>query len=113
MRVRQKAVKDQTLGEIDLKKRPKILTDNTVLRVLLNFCRRPAVRFGLHRDPRGRFRDPQFVSFMAQSNNRRSNTDLHDAVLRGRKVVRNVFHLALAGGAAWVVLESAKALSVF
>jgi hypothetical protein len=84
-----------------------------VLRVLLNWCRRPAVRFGLRRDPRGRFRDPRFVSFVAQSNRKMLDTDLHDAVLRGRKIMRHVFRFALVGGCAWVVLESAKALSVF
>ena len=84
-----------------------------VLRFLLNLCHRPAVRSGPRRDPRGRFRDPQFASFMAQSNGRRLDPDLHDAVLRGRKLMRNVFRLAIAGGCAWVVLESAKALSMF
>ena len=84
-----------------------------VLRALLNLCHRPAIRFGLLRDPRGRFREPRFVSFMAQSNRKRLDTDLHDAVLRGRKIVKNLFRLALAGGCAWVVLESAKALSIF
>jgi hypothetical protein len=84
-----------------------------VLRVLLNLCHRPAVRFGLARDPRGRFRDPRFVSFLAQTNRKMLDTDLHDVVLRGRKLMRNLFCLALAGGCAWIVLESAKALSVF
>lgn len=84
-----------------------------MLRVLLNFCHRPAVRFGLKRDPRGRFRDPRFASFIADSNRKPLDTDFHDAVLRGRKLVRNLFRLAVAGGCAWVVLESAKALSMF
>lgn len=84
-----------------------------VLRFLLNLCRRPVYRFGLSRDARGRFRDPRFVSFMSQTNRARLDTDLHDAVLRGRKVVRTIFRLALAGGCTWVVLESAKALSAF
>ena len=84
-----------------------------VLRFLLTLCHRPAIRFGLVRDPRGRFRDPRFASFMLQSNRKPLDTDLHDAVLRGRKMMRNVFRLALVGGVAWVVLESAKALSVF
>ena len=84
-----------------------------MLRVLLNLCHRPAVRFGLRRDPRGRFRDPRFVSFMTDSNRKMLDTDLHDAVLRGRKWMRLGFKLALAGGSAWVVLESAKALSMF
>jgi hypothetical protein len=87
--------------------------NSRVLQVLLNLCRRPAVRFGLRRDPRGRFRDPRFVSFMSQSNQKMLDTDRHDTVLRGRKVVRQVFTLALFGGGAWVILESAKALSVF
>jgi hypothetical protein len=50
---------------------------------------------------------------MAQNNRRRTLPDLHDAVLRGRKMVKHVLRFALAGGCAWVVLESAKALSVF
>ena len=84
-----------------------------VLRFLLNLCHRPAIRFGLVRDPRGRFRDPRFASFMAQGNRRSLDTDMHDAVLRGRKLMRNVLKLSLLGGGAWVVLESAKALSMF
>lgn len=84
-----------------------------MLRVLLNLCRRPAIRFGLRRDLRGRFRDPRFVSFMNESNRRPLDSDFHDTVLKGRKLMKNVFRLGLAGGCAWVVLESAKAFSVF
>lgn len=84
-----------------------------VLRFLLNLCHRPSLRFGLRRDPRGRFREPRFVSFMTQTNRRALDTDLHDVVLRGRKMARNLFRLGLAGGCAWIVLESARALSVF
>jgi hypothetical protein len=84
-----------------------------VLRALLNACHRPAIRFGLVRDPRGKFRDPRFVSFMASGNRKALNTDVHDAVLRGRKWMRAGLKFALVGGVAWVVLESAKALSVF
>ena len=84
-----------------------------MLRFLFNLCHRPAVRFGLRHDTRGRFREPRFVSFMAQNNRKKLDTDLHDAVLRGSKIARTVLKLALAGGVAWVVLESAKALSVF
>lgn len=84
-----------------------------VLRFLMNLCHRPTLRFGLRRDARGRFRDPRFASFMRDSNRGRVDTDRHDTVLRGRKFVKNIFTLALIGGGAWVVLESAKALSVF
>lgn len=84
-----------------------------MLRALLNLCRRPPIRFGLRRDAQGRFRDPQFVSFMAQTNRRSLDSDFHDSILRGRKFVRQLLKLGLVGGAAWVVLESAKALTVF
>lgn len=84
-----------------------------MLRALLNLCRRPALRFGVRHDPRGRFRDPRFVSFLSATNRKVLDTDRHDAVLAGRKLVKNVLRLALLGGGAWVVLESAKALSVF
>ncbi len=50
---------------------------------------------------------------MAQNNQRRIDPNLHDAVLRGRKMMRNLLRFALAGGCAWIVLESAKALSIF
>ena len=84
-----------------------------MLRFLLNLCHRPTLRFGLRRDRRGRFRDPRFVSFLAETNRKSLDTDLHDAVLKGRKLMKNVLRFGLAVGGAWVVLESAKALSVF
>jgi hypothetical protein len=84
-----------------------------VLRFLLNLCHRPAIRFGLRRDPRGRFRDPSFSSFMAESNRRPLDHDVHDAMLKGRKAMKAVLRVGLALGGAWIVLESAKALSVF
>lgn len=84
-----------------------------MLRFLLNLCHRPTLRFGMRDDSRGRFRDPRFASFLGQNNRSKLNSDFHDSVLRGRKLVKNIFRLALAGGAAWIVVESAKALSVF
>jgi len=62
---------------------------------------------------RGRFRDPRFASFMHDSNRRRVDSDFHDAVLKGRKVMKNLLRLGLAGVCAWVALESAKAFSIF
>ena len=84
-----------------------------MLRNWLNLIPRSRSRRTFRPELHGRFRNPQFVSFMAQNNRRRIDTDLHDAVLRGRKLVKNLLRFALAGGCAWVVLESAKALSVF
>ena len=82
-------------------------------RAWLNFLPRGGSPRGFRPELRGRLRNPQFVSFMAHNNRRRVDTDLHDAVLRGRKLMRNLLRLALAGGGAWVVLESAKALAIF
>lgn len=84
-----------------------------MLRLLFNLCRRPPIRFGLRRDPRGRFREPSFASFMSESNRRPLDHDMHDAVLKGRKAMKNLFLAGLALGGAWIVIESAKAFSVF
>jgi hypothetical protein len=81
--------------------------------LLKRIFHRPAIRFGLARDRRGKFRDPRFVSFILQSNRKTLNTDFQDAVLRGRKVVRFALIAGLVCAGAWVVLESAHALSVF
>jgi hypothetical protein len=74
---------------------------------------RPVIRFGLARDRRGKFRDPRFVSFISESNRKTLNTDFQDAVLKGRKLFRYALIAAVACGGAWVVLESAHALSLF
>lgn len=50
---------------------------------------------------------------MAQNNRRRNDIDRHDAALRGRKLAMSFVRFALAGGCTWVVLESARALSIF
>ena len=50
---------------------------------------------------------------MSESNRRPLDHDMHDAVLKGRKAMKTFFQAALALGGAWVVIESAKALSVF
>jgi hypothetical protein len=78
-----------------------------------NLFHRPALRFGLARSSEGRFRDPRFVSFISESNRKALNTDFKDAVLRGRKLVRYALVAALVCGGAWVLVESAHALSMF
>ena len=82
-------------------------------RALQHLFHRPALRLGLMRDARGPCRNPRFVSFLAQSNRKRLDTDFHDAVLRGRRFARQALLALLIGGCAWVALESARALSVF
>ncbi len=106
-------MKARNVAAFALKKPLQISKSPTVFRALFNFRSRPALRFGLRRDQGGRFRDPRFVSFMSSSNRKSLDTDLHDTVLKGRKLMRSLLKLALFGGGAWVVLESARALSVF
>ena len=84
-----------------------------VFRVLLNLLRRPAVRSGLPRGPQGQIRNPRFVSFLAQNNRKTLDTDFHDTVLRGRRLARQALYVLIGAGCAWVVLESAKAISTF
>lgn len=84
-----------------------------MLALIKNLFHRPAIRFGLARDRRGKLRDPRFVSFISQSNRKTLNTDFQDAVLQGRKLVRYALVAAVVCGGAWVVLESAHALSMF
>jgi hypothetical protein len=84
-----------------------------MLSLIKNVFHRPAIRFGLARNGHGKFRDPRFVSFISESNRKTLNTDFQDAVLRGRKVARYALVVALVCVGAWVVLESAHALSMF
>lgn len=85
----------------------------TVFRVLLNLLHRPAVRSGLSRGPQRQIRNPRFVSFLAQNNRKTLDTDFHDTVLRGRRLARQALYVLVGAGCAWVVLESAKAISTF
>jgi hypothetical protein len=84
-----------------------------VRHVLQHFLHRPALRLGLGSEARGLRRNPRFASFLAQSNRKALDTDFHDAVLRGRKLMRRTLTVLLIGGGAWIALESARALTVF
>lgn len=67
----------------------------------------------MRRGRHGRFRDPQFASFLSDGNRRRNDTDFQDTVLKSRKVFKTIFALGLASGGAWILVESAKAFSMF
>lgn len=84
-----------------------------MLRALLNLLHRPTIRSGMVRGARGPVRNPRFVSFIVQNNRKTLDTDFHDTVLRGRKLARQALYVLVGVGCAWVVLESAKALSTF
>ncbi len=109
----QNSRQKQNRSGFPLEKTTPNFVSPAVLRVLLNFLPRPPARTSLRRASSARFARPQFASFMAENNRRRHHPDFHDAVLRSRKFMKNVLRLGLFGGCAWVVLESAQALSIF
>ena len=71
-----------------------------MLRALKNLLHRPAIRMGMARDRRGTLRDPRFVSFMAQNNHKKLDTNFHDAVMNGRRLLRHGLVLLVAVGCA-------------
>lgn len=88
-----------------------------LLRALKNLFHRPTIRMGRVDNSRIRttsIRNAGFVSFISGTGCLRArNTDGHDARLRRRKFAK-VFALASAGvGGAWIVIESARALTLF
>lgn len=54
----------------------------------------------------------QFVSYLMESGFRATNSDRYEASLRRRRLVRIALFWLLVGGGAWIIIESAKALSM-
>ncbi len=90
-----------------------IYYDIAMLRALRKLLPGRLIRYGLASDLSGRIRDPRFVSFLAASNRKTLDTDFQDAVLHGRRLFKQALVLVFLAGSAWVVVESAKALSMF
>jgi hypothetical protein len=88
---------------------------HVMLRALKALFYRPTIRMGMvdcgAMQPT-RLRNAGFVSFMAESIHP-FQSDRFDARLRRRKRMKAAFVLGIAAGVAWVVLESAHALSMF
>lgn len=89
-----------------------------MLRVIKSWFHRPAIRMGRVDNSRiqtTRLRNAQFVSFFAESGglNAFASTDRYEARLRRRKRLKTFFALALVAGGAWIVIESARALTLF
>lgn len=84
-----------------------------LLRRLLDLLPAPA---GVRMDRRLRTtgaRHAQFVSFLESSGFRAHDVDRYELGLRRRRVARTSLLLALAGAVAWIVIESAHALTRF
>ncbi len=65
------------------------------------------------RDHNTRTQNSQFLSFLHGSGFRRVNLDQYERSLRRRRVAMALFTWAAVAGFAWVVIESAQALSMF
>ena len=88
-----------------------------MMRAMLNFLRRPATPHSalLHRRDLDRTstRTAQFISFLDESGFRRIDTDKWERRMRRQRVVAYALLWAMVAGFAWVVIESAQALSLF
>lgn len=88
-----------------------------MMRVLFNMLRRPAAPHSalLHRRDYDRTstRNAQFISFLDDSGFRRVDADKWERRMRRQRVVAYVLLWTMVAGFAWVVIESAQALSLF
>ena len=60
-----------------------------------------------------RTKNAQFVSYLTESGFRQVNPDRYESSLRRRRLVKRALFWMLVGGGAWIVIESARALSMF
>lgn len=89
-----------------------------MLRLIANLIRRPALGSSalLHRRDydRTRTKNAQFVSFLDESGFRRGiDSNKYEKSMRRRRVAAYAFLWMMVAGFAWVVIESAQALSIF
>jgi hypothetical protein len=76
---------------------------------------RPAIRMGPIDNSRihtTRIKNAQFVSYLTETGFRQVNADRYESSLHRRRLVKRVLVVLLIGGGAWVVIESARALSM-
>jgi hypothetical protein len=81
-----------------------------------HWLRRPVVRMGPIDNScirTTRTKNAQFLSYLAESGFRQVNADRYESSLRRRRLLKHALLWLLAGGGAWVVIESARALSMF
>lgn len=83
------------------------------LRRLLNQL---PISFGQRSDRRlkaTRLKHAQFASYLEETGFGHRDTDHHEKSLRRKRTARGVFRWSALVGAAWVALESARALTLF
>ena len=88
-----------------------------MLYAVKNLFHRPAIRMGRVDNSMiqtTRLRNAQFVSFMSQCDSLAPmSLDRYDAKLRWRKRLKVALVLGIIAGFAWIVIESAHAISMF
>lgn len=88
-----------------------------MLYALKSLFHRPAIRMGRVDNSliqTTRLRNAQFVSFMAQSESLAPFcADRYESKLRRRKFVKTALVVSLVAGAAWIIIESASAITMF
>jgi hypothetical protein len=88
-----------------------------VIRVFKNWFHRPMVRFGAIDNTRiatTPIRNSLFISFIAETGCYRARqVDRHEAQMRRRKFAKGLLLIAIGALSAWVIIESAKALTMF
>ena len=91
------------------------------LQMLKNLFHRPAIRMArvnngcIQRRQRSSVRNEGFVSYLTETGGvrRARNTDSYDARLRRARLLKRLVVAALGAGGLWVVIESARALTLF
>ena len=88
-----------------------------VIRVFKNWFHRPVVRFGAIDNSRiatTPIRNSLFVSFITETGCYRArHVDRHESQMRRRKLAKGVLLIAIGALSTWVIIESAKALTIF
>ena len=87
-----------------------------MLRALRHWLYRPAIRMGSVDNSRihtTRTQNAQFISYLVESGFRQVNPDRYETSLRRRRLARYLLVTMVAAGGAWVLIESARALTTF
>lgn len=88
-----------------------------MLYIIKSLFYRPAIRMGRVDNSliqTTRLRNAQFVSFMSQSESLAPFcSDRYESKMRRRKWVKAALIVGFIAGAAWIIIESARAISMF
>lgn len=87
-----------------------------MLRAMRHWFYRPAIRMWSVDNSRihtTQTKNAQFISYLVESGFRQVNGDRYESSLRRRRWFKILLFWILVGGGAWVLIESARAISMF